>query len=116
MVDGILITVDQHKQVSIDTIVFDSNQSSIDQIYAMLDCDLVDCVVSNINGLNVLCWVDDEGILRNKIPVLIVPSVDCEYQHTLYGNVLITLVDHDGNRRPMNTNQANAIIATICGE
>ena len=104
MPDGVLLkVVNRNGETEIDTIVvnFDKSKSRLDQMYELIGCELVDRAVMTIDDTTYSCWVDDEGILNGKEPVIMIPP----YGQTLYGNVLITVLDDQGNIRPMTKHE-----------
>ena len=93
MKKGILIKrKEDGKQLSIEMVEINAEdtRSNLQQIYDLLEVDLIDVVVHQ--GMSI--YVDDEGLLKSDPkPTLYLD----DYQQTLYGNVLILgNVDDEG--------------------
>lgn len=112
MFDGILISVGENESCTVGPVKFSVRRNQLDQMYQWIDCQCIDAATAIIEGIEVTCWVDDEGILVGKPPVIMIPP----YGQVLHGNVLITMIDEAGDIRPMIGEEFDTIYNAITGE
>ena len=90
----------------------------VDDLYKLLEVDLVDCCTRIIGGKSFDFWVDDEGLLKGEDNLFTsaynqeIGSGDCH--EILCGNVLISgLPDDDGNMTGLSDDDIALIFKNI---
>lgn len=93
------------KCFEIDIITID-NENTLDQLYKLIDCDLVDCIETNIDGELYDVWFDDEYLLKPPaIPSLIVN------EQLVCNSFVIARCDEEGKTIGLDENDLEHIIA-----
>lgn len=85
---GILVDVYE------DTIRKAYLEDELEEFYKLLQCDCIDIVVREVDGVSYDIVCDDEGLLKSGF---IVSAVDEEGEPQLVGNLLFLHHDEEGN-------------------
>ncbi len=79
-------------------------------MYRLLECERVDLV----RGPGVDLWIDDEGLLTQRDPLLLVENESIGYRQWLMGSVLVTGgADSEGETLPLTEAQSAALVQCL---
>ena len=90
-------------------IVEDTKPLSLECLYKLLECSTIDIVTRNIAGNRLQIVCDDEGLLK---PNHITGSAT-DYKEMLFGNILVTAYDQEGEQRGLDDEEIEAVTNSI---
>lgn len=90
-------------------------QQGIDVLHEEIECSTIDHATSidDLEDSNIDMWIDDEGLLKNRLPVFIFADEEGNMTGQIVGNIVFQSSDNWGESLGMTYEKAKSLIAWL---